>query len=474
HYSRAVIALADLGVNQSRGALLGIALVAGARGVVAVEPGSGRVTRRLGRPAMAADALRFAIFHAAAFAAAPVASLAIDALARVAGPQSAQLEPRSEGRVVYLRTDVELRLSPLRAGGSLAHTLGILRALRRRGHEVEIWTTGEVSTAAREGKERRLPVVMKGNVPREFCELLSGLAQGLRPLPLSSPPEFIYQRHSMNNLAGVLLARRWKVPLVLEANASEVQWREEWSSLRLPALGRACERLILGDAARVAAVSDNAARHLLAAGAPPDRLRVVPNGVETERFAGATPRELPFDRESFVIGFIGLFYPWHGVRHLAEAFPLILEACPNARLLLVGDGEDAAVVRRLLEGSGAIDRVLLPGLVPADDVPGYLLACDVLASPHAASEGFIGSPIKIWEYMASGRAIIASALAQLGDVLEDERTALLVPPGDPVALAAAIIRLHGDPALRDRLGQSALEEAMAKHSWDARLRDALE
>jgi len=195
--------------------------------------------------------------------------------------------------------------------------------------------------------------------------------------------------------------------------------------------GERVSGLILGDAARVAAVSDNAARHLLAAGAPPDRLRVVPNGVETERFAGATPRELPFDRESFVIGFIGLFYPWHGVRHLAEAFPLILEACPNARLLLVGDGEDAAVVRRLLEGSGAIDRVLLPGLVPADDVPGYLLACDVLASPHAASEGFIGSPIKIWEYMASGRAIIASALAQLGDVLEDERTALPRPAGGP-------------------------------------------
>jgi glycosyltransferase involved in cell wall biosynthesis len=112
---------------------------------------------------------------------------------------------------------------------------------------------------------------------------------------------------------------------------------------------------------------------------------------------------------------------------------------------------------------------LLTGTVTREEVPGYLAAADVVVSPHADLRDFIGSPIKIFEYMASGTPIVASRLGQLSEILTDEETALLVAPGDPVALASALERLIVDRNLGRRLGAAAQQEARASHSWDARL-----
>jgi glycosyltransferase involved in cell wall biosynthesis len=321
--------------------------------------------------------------------------------------------------------------------------------------------------------QRELPTVLKANVPWELSELLSGLAQAVRLVRHARPTSFVYQRYSLNNLAGLALARARGLPFVLEANASEVAWREEWSTLQFPALARACEQLVLRHSDRIAAVSVNAARDLLAAGADPARLRVVPNGVDIERFRGAQPRALPFDDDATVVGFAGLFYPWHGARWLAEAFAVVQRERPRARLLLIGDGEEAPLVRTILERGGVSGAALLTGMVARDDVPGYLAAADILVCPHARNDAFIGSPIKLWEYMASGRAIVASDVAQMGEILRHRETALVVPPEDPQALALAIIELIDDPVLRERIGTAAAAEAAAEHSWDARLRSAL-
>jgi glycosyltransferase involved in cell wall biosynthesis len=124
-------------------------------------------------------------------------------------------------------------------------------------------------------------------------------------------------------------------------------------------------------------------------------------------------------------------------------------------------------------------RVVMTGRVPPSEIPSYLAACDVVVSPHMPlpdNTPFFGSPTKLFEYMAAGKAIVASRLGQIGDVLDHERTALLVEPGEPAALVAALKRLAGDPALRERLGRSAQVEAQ-QHTWLAnaqRVVDAFE
>ena len=137
--------------------------------------------------------------------------------------------------------------------------------------------------------------------------------------------------------------------------------------------------------------------------------------------------------------------------------------------MLVGDGEEAPLVRGILQRAGCDGAVHLPGLVGREEVPAYLVVSDVLVSPHAAVRNFIGSPIKLFEYMASGRAIVASRLAQIGEILRDEETALLVEPERSDTLADALTRLRHDPALRLRLGANAQNEARRLHSWEARV-----
>ncbi len=458
--------------SRARGLLLIFPFAVGVRKVYIVDIGRAEAEREVSLTVAAADSLRWLAWQLIAIAVALVGTAAVRGLSFLASSPPGD-GIASRGAAVYLRTDIDLAAAPLAAGGSVAHTDGILGAMARRGFEVGFWCTGHISGLSRPVDHRLLPVVASGNVPTEIAELLSSLLQIIRLRHSAPGAAFVYQRHSLNNLTGLFLARRWRVPLILEANASEVIWRQQWSAVRFPGLARACEALVFSNASRIAAVSENAAADLLAMGADRTRLVVVPNAADVERFADATPMPLPFPPDATVVAFSGLFYPWHGVRYLANAFVALADQIPHARLLLVGDGGDAEHVRNIIRQAGLSERLHMPGLVAPRDVPRYLAAADILVSPHAPIDHFIGSPVKIFEYMAAGRAIVASRLAQIGEVLTDRETALLVTPGDEQALALAILELCRDPALRRRLAEGAQAEARVSHSWDARLASIL-
>jgi glycosyltransferase involved in cell wall biosynthesis len=474
-----VVALSQpfLGLSRARGVLVVFSRLISGRHVVILDPGAKRVVRPISRGLAVEELFRWLSLNLAAQI---VASGAVPVLKRLTSDIPA-LEVPTTGQVVYLRTDIELSVQPLSAGGSVAHTEGILEALLERGHQVAYWGTGEVDGIPATIPKRRLPAHMKGNLATELAEFLSGILQGSIRVErrgvtgCSSKAAFIYQRYSLNNLAGVILARRWRVPLVLEANGSEAKWRQDFGTLTYPGLAYACERFILRRADLITAVSANAAEDLLAAGAPAGRVRVVPNGVRVQRFAEAEPIRLPDGiRGSFVVCFVGLFYPWHGVRFLAEAFALMHLHHPDVRLLLVGDGEETPAVRAVLERQTALGATHFTGLVPRADAPRYMAAADVLVSPHADVDHFIGSPIKLFEYMAAGKPIVATRVGQIPEILTDGRTALLVPPERPEAMAAALERLYVDRALGKKLGKAARLEAELQHSWDARLASALD
>jgi glycosyltransferase involved in cell wall biosynthesis len=470
-YSLGVVAQPRLPLHHSRGLLLAFAAVAGARDIRGLDATTGDSERLTPRRALADGAswlvLRFAarvVMEAAAHAV-----RLIGARLRADAPLTALAE--AGGTVLYLRTDLELVGLELDAGGSAAHTAGIVNALARGGWSVEARTTGHITGFAEQVRQARLPHWAPPNVPKELAELVSGILQARLRRP--HDVRLIYQRYSLNNLAGALLARRWRLPLVLEANDSEVTWRQEAGSLTYRGLARSCEQAILGAADRVVAVSVNAAKELEQSGAPRERLRVIPNGVDVETFRGASPIALPFPSGCFVIGFVGLFYPWHGVRVLADAFVRLHRRHPEMRLVLVGDGEERPHVEDLLRRGDAIGSCLVTGAIPRAEVPLYLAAMDVAVACHADVPGFIGSPVKIFEYMAAGKAIVATRVGQIPEVLRDRDTALLVAPGQPEALCDAVETLFHDRPLRSRLAESAAIEAERKHTWDARVRSIL-
>jgi glycosyltransferase involved in cell wall biosynthesis len=147
---------------------------------------------------------------------------------------------------------------------------------------------------------------------------------------------------------------------------------------------------------------------------------------------------------------------------------------------MIGDGVRLGATRMRIEAAGAASETVFAGRTDQADGPAHLAACDILVSPHvpnADGTPFFGSPTKLFEYMAMGRPIVASRLDQIGEVLVDEETALLVPPGDVDALASAIARLIADSELRARLGAAARARAVEAHTWRAhtrRILDALE
>jgi glycosyltransferase involved in cell wall biosynthesis len=136
--------------------------------------------------------------------------------------------------------------------------------------------------------------------------------------------------------------------------------------------------------------------------------------------------------------------------------------------LLIGSGALRGTVEESLRAGGSEHLAIFTGPVPHDRVPVLLDACDVLVSPHvplADGSDFFGSPTKLFEYMAMGKAIVASRLGQIGDVLTDDETAIMVEPGNAQQLADAMIRLCSSRELRARLGAAARRTAIERHTW---------
>jgi glycosyltransferase involved in cell wall biosynthesis len=189
---------------------------------------------------------------------------------------------------------------------------------------------------------------------------------------------------------------------------------------------------------------------------------VVPDGAPA-------PVPLPApDGRRFIAGYAGHLYPWKGV----DVFVRSLAHAPGVHGLIVGGhpGEpDLARVEGLVRALGLQERVTITGLVPPTGVLAALAPASVLVLPNPASaisERYT-SPLKLFEYLTMGRAIVASDLAAIREVLEDGRTALLVPPGDERALGAALTRVSLEPDTAAALGRAAIALAPA-YSWDAR------
>ena len=220
-------------------------------------------------------------------------------------------------------------------------------------------------------------------------------------------------------------------------------------------------------------------------GVSTERILVNPNAVDPEWFHPACGgaklrRDLGIRAQDLVVCFLGTFSYWHGVAVLEQAIRSLLDKTKNAgraqKFLLIGDGPLAPQLRSELEPYTRDGSVIFTGAIPHQAVRAYLDAADILVSPHVPMPGgrpFFGSPTKLFEYMAMGKAIAASALDQIADVLEHGRTALLVKPGDPGELAESIQRLAADAQLRAELGRNARETALARHTWRRNARRVL-
>jgi glycosyltransferase involved in cell wall biosynthesis len=369
-------------------------------------------------------------------------------------------------------------------GGALTHVTGFLSGVVREGARLTVFSGRPVEAAC---DVHHVPGSRRLCLCREAAILSYNLrfVASARRLLARKKARLLYQRHGKFLFAGALLSRCLGIPLVLEYNASEVWMARYWDPGRFSPWLRLCEKVSLEAASLIVVVSEPLKQQLLDMGVPAERILVNPNAVDPGWFhpqcGGTKLREtLGLQREDIVIGFVGSFSYWHGVSVLEQAIRGLLDedrhAGPPLKFLLIGDGPLAPELRNALKPYVSLGLVTFTGTIPHNSVRTYLDAADILVSPHVPmpdGSPFFGSPTKLFEYMAMGKAIVASALDQIADVLENGRTALLVRPGDPRELVEAIQRLASDTQLRGELGRSAMEVALARYTWRQNARRVL-
>lgn len=286
-------------------------------------------------------------------------------------------------------------------------------------------------------------------------------------------PDFFYQRYSPLSFAGVVLSKLLKTRLIIEVNSpvGTIQNRgnQRWLSYYLM---RLFEQMILSQADDIIVVSEAIKRHLIANGIKRDKVIVNPNGVDPDVFSPCINedkiRRKYGLKDRIVIGFSGNFVRWHGIPNLIGAIANVILHHSNIRLLLIGDSELRRDYQQMVKEKNLNEYVAFTGAVPYSEVPNYLAACDILVSPQIPivdGVDYHQSPVKIFEYMAMGKPIIASNLGQISGILKHEETALLVEPGNINQLTKEILRLMDDEKLAERLGGKAREEVIKNFTW---------
>ncbi|MFO1056648.1 MAG: glycosyltransferase family 4 protein [Dongiaceae bacterium] len=364
------------------------------------------------------------------------------------------------------------------ADGQSVHMSGLIEALRELGHEVERVGPAAVEAAAL-GSEGRAVAALRRNLPRFAFELLElGYSlvafRRLQRAYHEFRPDILYERYNLYLLAGLWLRRAHRLPLLLEVNAPLVRERTEHGGLALRRLARWAERRAWRSADFVLPVTRVLAEELVAAGVPESRVVVLPNGVPrsmvaTEFDGGTVRRRLGLEGQ-VVLGFSGFVRDWHGldlvIDLLAEG-----ELRRRCHLFVLGDGPALPALREQARRRGIAGRVTFAGVVPRERIAMHIAAFDIALQPRVVP---YASPLKLFEYMALGRAILAPASPNIREVLSDGEDALLFDPQAPGALRAALLRLVGDPLLRRRLGTAARRTLLERDlTWDGNARRVL-
>jgi glycosyltransferase involved in cell wall biosynthesis len=206
-------------------------------------------------------------------------------------------------------------------------------------------------------------------------------------------------------------------------------------------------------------------------GVEPQRIVVIPNGINQEQFAGApdlqTAKRALGLQDCLVLGFTGFVRDWHG---LDKVIAMMAQDPPGARrhLLVVGDGPVRATLVQQARDLGVADRVTFTGIIAREEVARYVAAFDIALQPAVVA---YASPLKLFEYLALGKAIIGPAQPNLLEILRDDHNAVLFDPASPDGMAGAISRLCADEALRSKVAKNAHATiAEQKLTWGANAR----
>jgi len=267
----------------------------------------------------------------------------------------------------------------------------------------------------------------------------------------------------------LLVSKIFQIPYVVEINGLVIKELEMNGASKLGIkIARLTEKLNYKHAKKIVAVTKNLKEKIKELyHIPNERIVVIENGANTDLFKpmdrGKCIKELSLDESHHYVCFVGNLAPWQGVEYLIEAAPLILKKVPNTKFLIIGDGMMKEKLVSLAEKTGISDKVIFTGAVPYEEVPKYINASDVCVAPKKPlKSGY--SPLKLYEYMACGKPVVASIISGF-EILEQQNAGILAEPEKPEELAEIIIKLLKDKKMREEMGKNGRGYVVKNHSW---------
>lgn len=364
-------------------------------------------------------------------------------------------------RILYSAIDQQV---PGTRGGSI-HVRAVAEGLSALGHETHV-LVGPGPAGFPAGKVHWHALAAPFGTPR----LRLARAPGVIALARALRPDVVLERYQNFGGEGIIAARRTGALAVLEINAPVVDYPGSFKHL--------LDRLLLAEPmrrwrdwqCRAAQLLVTPAATIVPAWVPRDRILEIEWGADTERFHPGAAGPVPFSRTpgDTIAIFAGAFRTWHGAIRLVDAVArLRAQGERTVKAVFVGDGPELAKTARAAQG---LEGVTFLGAVPHDQMPGLLAAADVGVAPfdiaaHAPlTLGFYWSPLKVFEYLASGLPVVAPAIDRLRRIVADGEDGILYDAGDPEGLSRALGQLL-DPARRQALGRAARRRAVRDFSW---------
>jgi glycosyltransferase involved in cell wall biosynthesis len=385
-------------------------------------------------------------------------------------------------RILYYSPHPNLALnSPSGYGTHMREMIRAFRALGHTVHPVIRGGTDEAPTrqaAASPSLARRVKNTLKAITPATVWSSLKDFRlqqqdevfeAELEREVASLKPDLIYERLNYLQPSGVRVANRLGIPHIAEVNAPYVEERQTLSGVHSWLEGRALaiEKEQLQRTDRVAIVSHTLQQYFQQQhSVPSDKFVVTPNAidpakVENTAASGDKLRQQYELQDAVVVGFVGSIFPWHGVDLLIQATERLLPVCPDLNLLIVGDGATLPNLVELRDTLGLEKVITFTGRVPHTDVFEHIACMDIAIMP---ASNWYGSPVKIFEYGAIGKAVIAPDNGPVGEVMTDGVDGLLVKPKIE-ALADAMHTLYHDAALRQQLASTFQDKVLTHHTW---------
>ncbi len=360
-------------------------------------------------------------------------------------------------------------------GAEGIHIKEMVSAFKSLGHEVKV--VGPVGEVAENKLSKKVSLLshLKSRIPRLFYEILEVTYNVygyliMRKEILTEKPDFIYDRYMIFNASCVLIGRRYGIPVFLEVNAPLALERYEQPDERLyfKRLAFYLEKWICSNSSKTIVVSTPLKDYLVSIGVPAEKIVVMPNGVNPEKFKPKEEKikkllkECGFDANDIIVGFVGILRPWHGLELLLEAFNQAVKNEGNLKLLIVGDGPIRSNIEKRVSELNLSRNVYITGRVSHNDVAWYVNLFDIAVSPRAT---FYASPMKIPEYMALEKAVIAPNIDNIRDLLIDRKTGILFEPESEESLKRSVLALAKDRKFRKILGKNARNRILEHLNW---------